>query len=107
MDAYPNNYIVHNLPLVLLSGIAHEEGVSNSSPEYPSLHERGTTIESDFPLLTGPLVENLRAAFIDHDATDAPWRPSNDVGRSNGIPLKIRIIKRVRLFSLDTDLQLS
>ncbi|KAE8549706.1 hypothetical protein EYB25_008230 [Talaromyces marneffei] len=94
MDAYPNDYIVHNLPLVLLSGIAHEEDESNSNSKYPSLHERGTTIESDFPLLTGPLVDNLRAAFIDHDASDAPWRPSNDAGRSNGIPLRIKTIKR-------------
>lgn len=95
MDAYPKDYIVHNLPLVLLSGIAHEDDNSNTNSEYPSLQERGTTIESDFPLLTGPLVDNLRAAFIDHDASDAPWRPSNDVGRSNGIPLRIKTIKRV------------
>lgn len=101
MDAYPNDYIVHNLPLVLLSGIAHEDDESNPNPEYPSLQERGTIIESDFPLLTGPLVENLRIAFIDHDASDAPWRPSNDAGRSNGIPLRIKTIKRVGLIYRD------
>ena len=101
MDAYPKDYIVHNLPLVLLSGIAHEDDDSNTSSEYPSLQERGTTIESDFPLLTGPLVDNLRAAFIDHDASDAPWRPSNDVGRSNGIPLRIKTIKRVSYYLTD------
>lgn len=101
MDAYPKDYIVHNLPLVLLSGIAHEDDNSNTNSEYPSLQERGTTIESDFPLLTGPLVDNLRTAFIDHDASDAPWRPSNDVGRSNGIPLRIKTIKRVSFHLTD------
>lgn len=95
MDAYPDDCIVHNLPLVLLSGIAHEDDESSPSSQYPSLQERGTTIESDFPLLTGPLVENLRTAFIDHDASDAPWRPLYDAGRSTGIPLRIKTIKRV------------
>lgn len=97
MDAYPDDYIVHNLPLVLLSGIAHEDDESIPNSQYPSLQERGTTIESDFPLLTGPLVESLRTAFIDHDASEAPWRPSYDAGRSNGIPLRVKTIKRVGL----------
>ncbi|EED20258.1 conserved hypothetical protein [Talaromyces stipitatus ATCC 10500] len=92
MDAYPNDYIVHNLPLILLSGIAHDEAASR--PEYPSLQQRGTAIESDFPLLTGPLVDILRSAFIDHDASEAAWRPPTDTGKFNGSPLRIKTIGR-------------
>jgi trafficking protein particle complex subunit 11 len=100
MDAYPNEHIVHNLPLLLLSGIAHHD--TPTDLEYPSLHDRGTLIDSDFPLLTGPLVESLRAAFVDHDASDAPWRAPTDVGRS-GIPLKIKTIGRVSLYIYNTE----
>lgn len=96
MDAYPNHYVVHNLPLLLLSGIGDDRTDNAPTvPEYPSLHDRGTLIESDFPVLSGPLVDSLRAAFHDHDASDAPWKPPTDAGRSSGIPLRIRNIGRV------------
>lgn len=95
MDAYPDAYIIHNLPLVLLSGIANGDPVEGTeSLDYPSLHARGTAIESDFSLLTDSLAENLRDAFLNHDASNAPWRPDTESGRPSGIPLKIKTIGR-------------
>lgn len=97
MDAYPEDYVAHNLPLILLSGIdpAPDHDVSKTGVRYPLLQEKGTPIESDFPLLSGRLVEDLRTAFLQQDASDAPWNSQSHTGRSSGIGLRIKIIGRV------------
>ncbi|KAJ5131742.1 hypothetical protein N7448_005900 [Penicillium atrosanguineum] len=75
MDAYPEDYVKHNLPLVLLSGFESDsEDGSNSSVEYPLLHERGHKIFSDFPLLSGAVAEELRRVLLEDDGSDLPWR---------------------------------
>lgn len=97
MDAYPEDYVAHNLPLILLSGIEPAPDHVANKPEvrYPLLQEKGTPIESDFPLLSGRLVEDLRTAFLQQDASDAPWNSRSHTGRSIGIGLRIKIIGRV------------
>lgn len=104
MDAYPQDYVNHNLPLVLLSGLeASTEAPSEAAAEYPLLVEKGPTVFSDFPPVSGAVAENLRTVLLEEDASQNPWKP---VAGSNGpasppyVGLKIKSTGRVGLASL-------
>ncbi|KAJ5546892.1 hypothetical protein N7494_004477 [Penicillium frequentans] len=75
MDAYPEDYVNHNLPLILLSGLeAGVEDENGSSVDYPLLAETGSRIFSDFPPLSGAVAEELRSALLEEDGSQKPWR---------------------------------
>lgn len=82
MDDYPPEYVDHNLPLVLLSGLGPDPdeqddlGPSSSSPpqdQYPLLQQNPVRIFSDFPLLTDPTAIAVRDALLRQDASETPW----------------------------------
>ncbi|CAG8921825.1 unnamed protein product [Penicillium salamii] len=73
MDAYPEDYVNHNLPLVLLSGLEADDTAAVTS-DYPLIAEKGTHIFSDFPPLTGGVAEELRSLFLQEDGTHMPWK---------------------------------
>lgn len=100
MDAYPEDYIVQNLPLILLSGLeaeSNDESESvNGNAKYPLLREKGIEISSDFPPLSGDVAEELRGVLLEEDASQAPWNFRNDVhGKSTGVGVKIKSVGRV------------
>lgn len=99
MDAYPEDYVSHNLPLVLLSGLEVKSGdEAGSSLDYPLLAEKGPKIFSDFPPLSGALAEELRNVFLDEDGSQMPWRAasgSNENPSAPQIGYKIKSIGRV------------
>lgn len=74
MDAYPESYVNHNLPLVLLSGLEVDEDKSGPGLGYPLLSERGTKIFSDFPYLSGGVAGELRNLLLQEDGTHMPWK---------------------------------
>lgn len=98
MDAYPEDYVVHNLPFILLSGLEAEppDDAESSGPEYPLLLEKGPRIYSDFPPLSGPTAEELRRNLLKEDASGMSWdnRESTST-RYSGIGYKIKSIGRV------------
>jgi hypothetical protein len=101
MDAYPQHYVAHNLPFVLLSGLETDELPADSKTEdivYPLLEENGFTIESDFPPLDGPSAEELRSLFLGENASRNPWDPWDYLGAdSSKIEYKIKSVGRVRV----------
>ncbi|KAJ5281877.1 hypothetical protein N7478_007249 [Penicillium angulare] len=92
MDAYPEDYINHNLPLVLLSGLeAGSEDEINQTVDYPLLAENGLKIFSDFPPLSGAVAEELRSVLLEEDASQKPWKYVPSVtGTSLQIGYKIK-----------------
>jgi hypothetical protein len=98
MDAYPEDYVVHNLPFILLSGLEADppDEAGSSVPEYPLLLEKGPRIYSDFPPLSGPTAEALRRKLLEEDASEVPWdnREPTSTGYS-GIGYKIKSVGRV------------
>ncbi|XHF96992.1 hypothetical protein AWENTII_000601 [Aspergillus wentii] len=96
MDAYPEDYVVHNTPLVLLSGL---EADTTDEPEscdadYP-FFERGAKIYSDFPSLSGAAAEELRSVLLEEDTSQVPWNPREDnQTRSTGVGFKIKSVGR-------------
>ncbi|KAE8354465.1 Gryzun, putative trafficking through golgi-domain-containing protein [Aspergillus coremiiformis] len=96
MDAYPEDYVVHNLPFVLLSGLQPdpEDGSESRTTSYP-LHEKGVHIYSDFPPLSGSTAEGLREILLAEDASQAPWAARDDVhARSTGAEYKVKSVGR-------------
>lgn len=98
MDAYPEDYVVHNLPFVLLSGLEpdSEDGLGSSCPDYPLLHERGVHIYSDLPPLSGSTAEELREILLAEDASRTPWEArENILVEPAGTEYKIKSVGRV------------
>ncbi|KAL2802807.1 Gryzun, putative trafficking through golgi-domain-containing protein [Aspergillus granulosus] len=98
MDAYPQHYVAHNLPFVLLSGLETDDSQADLNAEglgYPLLKEHGVTIESDFPPLDGPLAEELRSLFLSEDASRDPWDPRDDLDVENPrVEYKVKSVGR-------------
>ncbi|KAE8379426.1 Gryzun, putative trafficking through golgi-domain-containing protein [Aspergillus bertholletiae] len=97
MDAYPEDYVVHNLPFILLSGLepASEDGPKSNRIDYPLLHERGVHIYSDLPPLSGSTAEELREILLAEDASRAPWEARENTSvKSAGIEYKIKSVGR-------------
>ena len=96
MDRFPRDYVAHNLPLLLLSGL------NTRSPDEPDqsgkardfLHQGGFRIKVDAPLVGGPLAEQLLQAFSDQDASKVPWHSQAFASR-NGRVFKVATAGRV------------
>lgn len=97
MNSYPDDYIVHNLPLVILTGLE-----PNNSPEtpfgeksYEFLGDGGFRIRAELPPLRHPLTPDLRSALLSHDKSKAAWRPQA-ADKADQVPaFKIRSVGRV------------
>ncbi|BAE56503.1 unnamed protein product [Aspergillus oryzae RIB40] len=97
MDAYPEDYVVHNLPFVLLSGLVpdSEDGLESCYTDYPLLHEKGVHIYSDLPPLSGSTAEELREILLAEDASRTPWEArENTIVGSAGTEYKIKSVGR-------------
>ncbi|KAL4868171.1 hypothetical protein BDV12DRAFT_170185 [Aspergillus spectabilis] len=97
MDAYPEPYVAHNLPFILLSGLETDdhETVLKTQEQTDPLNKNGIGIESDFPPLTGPVAEELRGVFLSEDASRAPWEPHFDADAQNPqVGYKIKSVRR-------------
>lgn len=104
MDAYPEDYVVHNLPFLLLSGLEADTQDDNesSASDYPLLQEKGPTIYSDFPPLSGPTADELRSNLLEEDVSRVPWDAGQPTGaRSSGIGYRIKSVGRVGCFRID------
>lgn len=107
MDAYPEDYVNHNLPFVLLSGLeASSEDDAITSAKYPLLSEKGAVIFSELSPVSGAVAEELRSVLLDEDGSRMPWksRPSLEDNNSSaaGIGFKIKSIGRVGFCSDDS-----
>ena len=94
MDAYPPDYVAHNYPLVLLSGL--REPTEDSGPRI-----NGPVVESHQPLVTDERKHLLLQGFL-----SLQGNPSAPVSRpKNGsIGYRFRVVGRVRLSSSDDKL---
>ncbi|KIX95367.1 uncharacterized protein Z520_08884 [Fonsecaea multimorphosa CBS 102226] len=99
MDRFPQDYVLHNLPLLLLSGL------NTRSPSEPDalgkthefLHEGGFRIKVDAPVVSGPLAEQLLQSFCEQDASDVPWHSQYSTARNGRI---FKIVKVGRVYTL-------
>lgn len=102
MEAYSGEYVGHNLPFILLSGLEGssetEYGLAADSPYL----RNGIKIASDQPLCSGRAAQHLRDEFIKTDATHRPWLNGIEGEAARTLSFKMRAVGRVgRLHVLD------
>jgi trafficking protein particle complex subunit 11 len=96
MDQLPQDYVLHNLPLLLLSGLSTKDPAEPdpSGKTYESLHQGGFRIKVDASPVQGPLAQLLLLSFCDQDASNVSWHTQSFASR-NGKIFKIATVGRV------------
>lgn len=96
MNLFPSDYLVHNLPLLFLSGLEPENTADTPAGDTRTfLGDGGFRIRSELPPLHHTLKNDLRATLLSYDRSDAPWR-SQAVDKSDQAhAFKIRSVGRV------------
>ncbi|CAO2650601.1 Nn.00g018930.m01.CDS01 [Neocucurbitaria sp. VM-36] len=95
MDAYPPDYVQHNLPFIVLSGLGNSKELDAPPPVQDALPGRAiTSINSESPLVTGDRADELLHEFLSADGTNAPWngRGVGQKGSTHGF--RIRAVGR-------------
>lgn len=97
MEAFPEDYVAHNLPLILLSGIGPDEKASLDSSERSRtlLQEGGFRIRTEVPPLTDRLADDLLGSFLGFDATNDGFNSKTLSPRGNLGVFKIKRVGRV------------
>jgi hypothetical protein len=100
MDRFPEDYYLHNLPLLLLSGLDAENhnDIDPSRKAHNLLQEGGFRIRIDAPLIQGDVARQLQESFREQDASSLPWH-AQSLASSNGKVFKITSVGRVRQMS--------
>lgn len=103
MEAFPEDYVAHNLPLILLSGIGHDEEAFSEASERSRnlLQEGGFRIRTDTPPLTDTAADNLLRTFVAFDSTSNGFNNKSVYARGSPGAFKIKRVGRVGQTPLD------
>lgn len=94
-EGYPNDYVTHNLPLIVLSGLV-ESPPSDDKTRFPPVYEGpGTQIESELPLVADKRAELLLEEFRSCEKSDEEWSSKPIQGKSTLLGFKFRAVGRV------------
>lgn len=104
VNSYPHGYISHNLPLIVLSGLA----VPPSPTDANSLPALATDVKlqspwelnqieigSNAPTVSGERADQLLEEFSKCEKTDEQWNGKPVQGRSGLLGFKFRVVGRV------------
>lgn len=97
MESLPSDFVVHNLPFIVLSGLATSKETDPPPPVQQVLPGRAVTnISSEIPPVQGDRANELLQEFLSADGTNAPWN-GRGLGR-RGIThgFRIRSVGRVQ-----------
>ena len=94
MEAYPPEYVEHNLPLVLLSGLGERHDDAGSGKGLVR-QESGTRIAAASPKCGDERAEQLLDQFLRLDGTDLPWNASALPGPAGALKYKMTAVGRV------------
>ncbi|KAK3704282.1 hypothetical protein LTR37_013956 [Vermiconidia calcicola] len=93
MEAYPDHYTEHNLPLVVLSGLGEQENVTSPGAILPH-QESGTKIQFASPECSGERADSLRQQLLQLDGSNLPWNASLLPAPSGLLGYKMKAIGR-------------
>ena len=94
MEAYPKEYVEHNLPLVLLSGLGQSNGDGHSDTA-PRRQENGSRFYAVTPECSGERAQLLLKHLLELDGTNRPWNATSLPGPSGTMRYKMQAIGRV------------
>lgn len=97
MNVFPHDYVRHNLPLIVLSGLNTETTIDpdHGTASRPLLLEGGFRIKTELPSVTGPLAERLLHALLASDAGEVPWNGRGSFAKDHGGIFTFRAVGRV------------
>lgn len=97
MNAFAPDYIVHNLPLLLVSGLDSELSTDHDALDQSRvlLREGGFRIKTDTPPVSGTVAETLREILLGSDASAANWNARAISAKEYGGGYRIRSVGRV------------
>lgn len=94
-EGYPVDYVTHNLPLIVLSGLQATDGPDEST--LPQKYQEGSLkINSELPEITGPKAEQLIESFRQYEKSDDVWTNRAVVEGSSVTGFKFKVVGRVR-----------
>lgn len=94
MEVYPPEYVAHNLPLIVLSGLTGaQEHVDRD--ELRDIFGTAAVINSDLPLVVSELGQQLLQDFMSADGRAQAWSAESGRGKANLIGFKFKAIGRV------------
>jgi hypothetical protein len=106
MEAYPPEYVQHNLPFIVLSGLGTTQELDAPPPVSNVLPGRAvTTITSETPPVTGKHAEALLQDFLSADGTNAPWNGRTHGRKDLAHSFRIRAVGRVGQYTLRARVQ--
>ncbi|KAF2094766.1 hypothetical protein NA57DRAFT_68333 [Rhizodiscina lignyota] len=88
MDAYPEEYVEHNLPFIVLFGLEQEDGFEDDAYERALLRTGGFIVKSELPPVSGDQAQSLIRELLKTDATGQAWNGRNGSGQSTNIGFK-------------------
>lgn len=98
MEAFPSDFVVHNLPCIVLSGLATSSEVDPPPPVYNVLPGRTiTNISSEIAPVQGEAATELLDEFLRSDGTNALWNGRGLGRRGLTHGFRIRSVGRVRV----------
>lgn len=95
MEAYPPDFVVHNLPFIVLSGLGVSKELEPAASAQHVLPGRAvTTISAESPPVTSECSSELLDEFLSADGTNAPWNGRNFNRRGLTHGFRIRAVGR-------------
>lgn len=96
MDAYPEDYIVHNLPLIILSGLEDDkEDAEIGDKSRTLLQEGGFRIKTDLSPVKTAAAQHLLQALLSHDSSDTPWSIKYAAQADSRLSCRVKSVGRV------------
>lgn len=96
MDAYPPDYVAHNLPFIVLSGLGTRKELEQVPPVQNILSGRAvTSVSSELPVVIGDRANELLQEFLSADGTNSPWNGRTPTRRGLTHGFRIRSVGRV------------
>lgn len=97
MNAFPSDYVVHNLPLLLFSGLESESTKEQVAVDQSKvlLQEGGFRIKTAAPPISGDVADTLRDILLESDASLANWNGRDIARKEYGGGYRIRSVGRV------------
>jgi trafficking protein particle complex subunit 11 len=89
MDAYPQDYVEHNLPLVYLSGL------TTPSTENDASAGSGPLVDAKLPLVQSERREQLLQDFLSLEGASQAWNARTSKNKNDLIGFKFRPVGRV------------
>ncbi len=94
MEAFPHEYVEHDLPLVFLSGLGQPASDSACSST-TSAGESGTRIHLASPECSSERAQSLRESFLETDGSRRSWNASSLPGPIGKLPYKMKVMGTV------------